>query len=178
MASMTPAMFARRFLVPNSIANLWLMLRHGCKISLKAEVELTRNIRFGRGVTVSSFVKIKAPTGPLTVGRDSGFASFCFVAADGEGIEIGDCCVFGPGVTMVSSNYVYDRLDHPYMEQGHTSKGIRIGSNVWVGASTTIADGTVIGDNTIVVANSFLNRRYPANAIVQGNPAKIILRRA
>ena len=178
MASITPAMFARRFLVPQSIANAWLMLRHRCKISLKAEIELTGNIRIGRGVTISSFVKIKAPTGPLTIGRDSGFACFCFVAADGEGIEIGDCCVFGPGVTIVSSNYVYGRLDRPYIEQGHSSKGIRIGSNVLIGANTTIADGTAIGDNTIVVANSFLNRRYPANAIVQGNPAKILMRRS
>jgi acetyltransferase-like isoleucine patch superfamily enzyme len=175
---MTPAMFMRRFLLPQSVANVYLMVRHRCKISLRAEIELTRNIRLGRGVTISSFVKIKAPTGPLTVGRDSGFACFCFIAADGEGIEIGDCCVIGPGVTMVSSNYVYERLDRPYMEQGHTSKGIRIGNNVWIGAGATIADGTVIGDNTIVVANSFLNRRYPSNAIVQGNPAKVILRRS
>ena len=33
------------------------------------------------------------------------------------------------------------------------------------------------GYNTIVVANSLVNRRFPANVIVQGNPAKIIFKR-
>jgi acetyltransferase-like isoleucine patch superfamily enzyme len=62
-------------------------------------------------------------------------------------------------------------------QQGVTSLGIRIGRNVWVGANSTILDGSVLGDNSIVVANSLVNRRFPPNVIIQGNPAKVILRR-
>jgi len=58
-----------------------------------------------------------------------------------------------------------------------TSKGIKIGNNVWIGAGCTITDGSVIGDNTIVVANSLVNRRYKDDVIIQGNPGKIILNR-
>jgi acetyltransferase-like isoleucine patch superfamily enzyme len=81
-------------------------------------------------------------------------------------------------VTVTSSNYVYDNLDVPFKKQGFISKGVVIGNNVWVGAGTTILDGTVLGDNTVVVANSLLNRRYPPNCILQGNPAKVILKRS
>jgi maltose O-acetyltransferase len=86
--------------------------------------------------------------------------------------------MFGPNVTVTSSNYIYDKLDIPFKKQGFVSKGVVIGNNVWVGAGTTILDGTVLGDNTVVVANSLLNRRYPSNCILQGNPAKIILKRS
>jgi acetyltransferase-like isoleucine patch superfamily enzyme len=58
-----------------------------------------------------------------------------------------------------------------------TSLGVRIGSNVWIGANSTILDGAEIGDNSIVVANSLVNRRFPANVIIQGNPAKVVLQR-
>ncbi len=55
--------------------------------------------------------------------------------------------------------------------------GVRIGKNVWIGAGSIILDGTVIGDNCVVVAGSLVNRRYPDNVIIQGNPAKIIMKR-
>ena len=48
----------------------------------------------------------------------------------------------------------------------------------WVGAGSTILDGTVLGDNTIIVANSLVNRRFPPNVVIQGNPGKVILRRS
>ena len=42
---------------------------------------------------------------------------------------------------------------------------------------SVILDGTVIGENSIVV-DSLVNRRFPPNCIIQGNPAKVILKRA
>jgi len=128
-------------------------------------------------VTISSFTKIKATDGPLIIGTETGFATSCFVSASYGGITIGDHCMFGPNVNIMSSNYNTDMFDVPFSKQGYVSKGVRIGNNVWVGAGTTILDGTVLGDNTIIVANSLVNRRFPANVILQGNPAKVILKR-
>jgi len=167
----------QRFLIPQFLINIYYMLKYGCMISLKAEVELSRNIEFGRGVTISSFTKVKATKGILRVGKETGFAICCFVSAESGGIIIGDYCIFGPSVNISSSNYIYERTDVPFKKQGTISKGVRIGNNVWVGAGTTILDGTVISDNSIVVANSLVNRRYPPNSIIQGNPAKVILDR-
>jgi acetyltransferase-like isoleucine patch superfamily enzyme len=173
----TPRMIVQRFLIPQFAINIFYMIKYRCLISLKAEVELSKNIRFGKGVTISSFSKIKATNGPLDVGKETGFSISCFIAADSGGVKIGDYCIFGPNVNIASSNYAYDRLDVPFKKQGLVSKGVLIGNNVWVGAGTTILDGTVIGDNTIVVANSLLNRRYPSNCIIQGNPGRVILKR-
>jgi len=170
--------FAQRFLVPAFVTSLYYLLRFGARVSHRAEVELSRTVTFGRGCTVGSFTKIKATEGRLTVGADSGFATGCFVSAGPGGIEIGSHFVCGPNVSIVGRNYDYSRLDAPLAEQGATSKGIRIGDNVWIGAGVTILDGAVVGDNTIVVANSLVNRRYPANAILQGAPAKVILDRS
>jgi len=83
----------------------------------------------------------------------------------------------GLNVVVLGGNYVLDRLDIPFKDQGWSSKGVKIGNSVWIGANTTILDGSVIGGNTIVAANSLVNRRYPANTILQGNPAKVILKR-
>jgi acetyltransferase-like isoleucine patch superfamily enzyme len=168
----------RRFLIPQWVTNIYYMLKYRCFISLKAEVELSKNLRLERGVTISSFTKIKATNGVLNIGKETAFAISCFLDADGAGITIGDYCIFGPSVNIISSNYIYEKLDIPFKKQGFVSKGVRIGNNVWVGAGTTILDGTVVGDNTIVVANSLLNRRYPPDSILQGNPAKVILNRS
>lgn len=171
------AMTARRFLVPRAFVTLYALLRWRAKVSTRAEVEITPQLRLGRGTTVSSFTKVKATDGPLVTGERCGFAPGCFIAAGAGGIHLGDHVIFGPNVAVIASNYRYDRLDLPLEDQGQTSVGVRIGRNVWIGANCTILDGTVIGDNSIVVANSLLNRRYPANAIIQGNPARVILDR-
>jgi acetyltransferase-like isoleucine patch superfamily enzyme len=135
-------------------------------------------LHLGRGTVVSSFTKIKVTDGTLRTGKKCGFGCGCFVDTGSAGIEIGDHAVFGPNVSIVAVNYRYQSLEVPFAEQGFTSIGIRIGRNVWVGANSVILDGTVIGDNCIVVAGSVTNRRFPSNCIIQGNPAKVVLRRA
>lgn len=169
--------YLRRFLVPAPLVSLVGWLRWRARISMRAEVELSANLRLGERTTISSFTKVKTADGLVRTGRDCGFATGCFVAAGAGGIELGDHVICGPNVVLVASNYIYASLDVPFEQQGTSSAGIRIGNNVWIGANCTILDGSVIGDNTIVVANSLVNRRLPPNVIVQGNPAKVVLQR-
>ena len=167
----------QRFLIPSFIASLYYFFKYRCIISPKAEVELSPNLKMGKGVVISSFCKFKATDGPLIIGKEAGFAISCFVASSAAGIMIGEYSIFGPNTNISAVNYGYDRLDIPFKEQEGVSKGIRIGKNVWIGSGVTILDGAEIGDNTIVVANSLVNRRFPSNCIVQGNPAKVIYKR-
>lgn len=167
----------RRFLLPAPLVTVAAWLKWRAQVSPRAEVELSANLRLGRGTTVSSFAKIKSSQGPLVTGRECGFASGCFVAPGPGGIELGDDVICGPNVVIVAMNYRYGTLEVPFSQQGVSSVGVRIGSNVWIGANSTILDGSVIGDNSIVVANSLVNRRFPPNVIIQGNPAKVIMRR-
>jgi acetyltransferase-like isoleucine patch superfamily enzyme len=178
LASRDLALIARRFLLPRSVVTLYGVFRFGAKISVRAEVELSSNLRLGRGTTVSSFTKIKCSDGPLVTGVNCGFGTGCFIDTGKGGIELGDYVIFGPNVSAIANNYRYERLNEPLENQGDTSLGIQMGRNVWIGANSVILDGTVIGENSIVVAHSLVNRRFPPNCIIQGNPAKVILKRA
>ena len=167
----------RRFLTPSIVVTGVYYLRFGAKVSPKAEVDLSPNLKLGKGCVISSFSKFKATDGPLVVGARGGFATGCFVATGAGGIEIGDNVIVGPNVNIVSVNYRTHALDVHLEDLGHTSRGIKIGHNVWIGAGCTILDGAVISDNTIIVANSLVNRRFKPNAILSGNPATVLRKR-
>ena len=49
-----------------------------------------------------------------------------------------------------------------------------IGNNVWIGAHSIILGDISIGDNSVIGAGSVVVKDVPANAIVAGNPAKVI----
>lgn len=41
--------------------------------------------------------------------------------------------------------------------------------------NSTILKGVTIGNNVIVGANSLVNKNFPDNVVIAGNPAKIIM---
>jgi len=164
-------------LTPSFVVTGYYLLKYGAKVSPRAEVDLSKNLRFGKGCTISSYTKIKAIDGPVTFGNRAGVAIGCFIAAGEAGIQIGENFVCGANVNIVATNYNHSELDVHLEDQGSSSKGITIGDNVWIGSGCTITDGAVIGDNVIVAANSLVNRRYKSNLILQGNPAKTVLKR-
>ncbi|MGB7757996.1 MAG: acyltransferase [Salinisphaera sp.] len=168
---------AQRFLVPGFVVTLIYFVRYRCLVSPRAEVELTPNLRIGRGSQVSSFVKIKASKGKLIIGVDVDVGSGCFLAADAGGVTIGDHTMIGPNVTISGVNYRYERLDVPIVQQGTTSKGIRIGEDVWIGAGVVILDGAVIGDHCIISPNSVVGGTLESGTIAQGQPARSIFTR-
>ena len=146
-------------------------------VSPKAEVELSPLLTIGRKTQISSFCKIKASDGPLLIGSNVSIGTCCFIASHKKGIEIGDYCLISPNVAIIGNDYKYDRLDVPICMQEQTSKGIKIGNNVWIGSGAVVLDGVTIGDNVIIAPNSVISRNFPANSIIQGNPAKIIFTR-
>jgi acetyltransferase-like isoleucine patch superfamily enzyme len=146
-------------------------------VSTRAEVELSPLLHIGRGSEVSSFSKIKASYGPLQLGKNCFVGAGCFIAAHQGGVVIGDDCLISPHVTILSSNYHFRRLDVPIWRQGCSSKGVRIGNNVWIGSGACILDGAQVGSGVIVAPNSVVSGKIPDNVIVQGNPAKVIFTR-
>lgn len=169
--------FTTRFLIPKFAITLFYFIKHGAQVSLSSEVELTHKIFLGKGTSISSFTKIKTPLGKLTIGDRGRIGTSCFISAGKAGTQIGKNFICGPNVCITSSNYITDLKDVHFEDQGTTSRGIKIGDNVWIGAGCVILDGSIIGDNSVVVANSLVNRRFKSNVIIQGNPAKIILTR-
>ena len=171
-----PALF-KRFLLPRSLITVYALARYKAFISPRAEVELGPNLRLGSGVVVGSFSKIKSSDGLLVVGHKTMIATSCFLASGAGELHIGENVLVGPNVSIVANNYRYDRLNVPFGEQGQTSKGIRIGDNVWLGAGCAILDGAELGTGAIVIPNSTVSGPVPPNTIIQGNPATVIFTR-
>ena len=167
----------RRFLIPSWFVTLYCLMKFRAQVSTKSEVELGPNLKLGKKVVISSFCKIKIADGPLAIGDHVNIATGCFISSHREGIVIGKDSLIGPNSVIVSSNYNYGRRDIPYRLQGHSSRGIRIGQNVFIGGNVAILDGAEIGNDAIIAAGTLVSGKIPAGAIVQGNPMKIMYTR-
>jgi acetyltransferase-like isoleucine patch superfamily enzyme len=166
----------RRFLVPSPVVTAIYLFKHKCKISPRAEVELSAFLRMGRGTVVSSFSKIKA-NGPMNIGENVSIGTNCFISSDAGGVNIGAYSMIGSNACIIGNNYNYNKLDVPICLQEKTSKGINIARNVWIGSGCSILDGASIGEGAIITPNSVVSGKVPENAITQGNPAKVIFTR-
>jgi acetyltransferase-like isoleucine patch superfamily enzyme len=174
---MTPTSFVQRFLLPRWLVSFYYFFKYRCKVSTRAEVELSPLLRIGRGSEVSSFTKIKASYGPLRIGRRCSIGAGCFLSSHQGGLTIGDDCLISPNVTIIANNYNYQRLDVPIRQQGSQSRGVRIGNDVWIGSGACILDGAQVGSGVIVAPNSVVSGTIPDHVIVQGNPARVIFTR-
>ncbi|MBR6862333.1 MAG: sugar O-acetyltransferase [Acidaminococcaceae bacterium] len=96
------------------------------------------------------------------------FINHSFTAMSIGGIEIGDNVQFGPHVTVVTDNH--DLKNRSVLR----CNPVRIGNNAWIGAEAKIMPGVTIGENAVVAGGAVVTRDVPANAIVGGNPAKLI----
>ena len=54
------------------------------------------------------------------------------------------------------------------------SKPIQIGRNAWVGYHSIVLKGVSVGENSVVGAGPVVMHSVPDNAVVFGNPARVI----
>lgn len=59
-------------------------------------------------------------------------------------------------------------------EEGRNDLCPTIGNNVTIGANAVIIGDITVGDNAVIGAGSVVVKDVPANAVVAGNPARII----
>lgn len=89
-----------------------------------------------------------------------------FMAAGG--ITIDDEARVAANVQLISNNHdVHDR-------DILLCKPVHLKRNCWIGAGASILPGVTIGENAIVGAASVVTKDVPDNAIVVGNPARVI----
>jgi acetyltransferase-like isoleucine patch superfamily enzyme len=163
--------------VPGWYVSLVCMWRFRAQVSPRAEVELSKNLRLGRGTVVSSYTKIKATGGVLQTGARTQIATGCFLDAQAGGLIIGSGVLIGPNCVLVTSSYHHGQLGVPLEDQGKEHKGSRIGNNVFIGSNSVILDGSDIGDDVIVTPCSVVSGRVAPRAVVSGNPARTIFTR-
>lgn len=112
----------------------------------------------------------------LEIGNNTSFSEYTFFGAAG-GIVIGDDVIAGQNVRFHAENHNYSDREKLIREQGVNRKGIKVGNNCWIGAGATFLDGSEIGDGCIVAANAVVTKKFPANSIIGGVPAKVISER-
>jgi len=86
-----------------------------------------------------------------------------------NGVVFGDDVIFGPGVKIISANHDPANLDS-YVP----APAINIGDRCWIGANAVILPGVTLGRRVIVGAGAVVTKSFPDNAVVVGNPARII----
>lgn len=124
----------------------------------------------GDETRIGAFVEIQKNA---LVGKRCKISSHTFIC---EGVIIEDNVFIGHGVMFI--NDIYPRAtttDGHIQTEADWKVGrtvIRRGSSI--GSNATILSNTVVGENAIVGAGSVVTRDVPRNAIVAGNPARIL----
>ena len=145
------------------------------------DVKLGNNVRLAKFINlygceigdetkIGAFVEIQKNA---SVGKMCKISSHTFVC---EGVTIEDNVFVGHGVMFINDSYpratsangVLQTEADWKIERTVVRKGASIGSGVTILANTTI------GENAIVGAGSVVTRDVPANAVVAGNPAKVL----
>lgn len=137
------------------------------------KIILGDGVKIGAYSTLSSTSHLSKYGKGLKIGNNSAVGQFTEFGAAG-GIEIGTDVIMGSYISFHSENHIYSDNYKLIREQGVTSKGIKIGNNVWVGAKVTFLDGCSVGNNSVVAAGAVVNGIYPDNSIIGGIPAKVI----
>jgi acetyltransferase-like isoleucine patch superfamily enzyme len=112
--------------------------------------------------------------GQLTIGARTSVHSGCKLMAHGACIIIGSRVALAPDVAL----YPYDHgiaLGIPIDEQPIVSKGpIVVGDGAWIGTGAIVLSGVTIGPGAVIGAGAVVTRDVPADAIIAGNPARLV----
>jgi maltose O-acetyltransferase len=92
-------------------------------------------------------------------------------------VEIGQDCLFGPNVVLMTTNHVFTDVNIPIRQQGVQSAAIKIENDVWLGSNALVMPGVTIKTGAVVAAGAVVTRNVPEFSVAAGVPAKIIKKR-
>ena len=91
------------------------------------------------------------------------------------GLQVGDMVTFSTGAKVFTHNHTFEDANTPWRLQGHTDHPLVIESDVWVGAGAIILPQVShIGRGAIIGAGAVVTGDVAPNAVVAGNPAKVV----
>ena len=144
-------------------------------------------VRLGRDVKLSQFINLYGcEVGDSTkigafveiqknakIGKNCKVSSHSFVC---EGVTIEDNVFVGHGVTFINDMYPRATTWNGRLqtEKDWKVEPTRVKRGASIGSGATILSNVIIGENALVGAGSVVTRDVPDNAIVAGNPARLL----
>jgi acetyltransferase-like isoleucine patch superfamily enzyme len=145
------------------------------------------DVKLGKGVKLSKFINLYG----CEVGDDSKIGAFveiqknakvgknCKISSHSfvcEGVVIEDNVFIGHGVTFINDPYPRATTEDGALqtEADWKVESTVIKKGASIGSGATILCNVTIGEHAIVGAGSVVTRNVPDNAIVAGNPARLI----
>lgn len=151
------------------------------RLFLKGEsyIDIGKNVLLFHDVRIEAWFEyeIKRYRPQIKIGNRVCINPYTHIGAINR-IEIGDRCLIGAGVLITDHAHgkctPEDFKKEPRKRALYSKGPVIIGNNVWIGEHAAILPGVTIGDNAVIGANAVVTKNVPANAVVAGNPAKII----
>lgn len=124
----------------------------------------------GAGTKVGTFVEIQRG---VVIGENCKISSHTFIC---EGVKIHDGVFIGHNVSFINDmNPRAVNIDGSMQtDEDWEMVETEVGERASIGTSATILGGIKIGKNAMVGAGSVVTKDIPDNAIVAGNPARIL----
>jgi acetyltransferase-like isoleucine patch superfamily enzyme len=148
---------------------------------ISSDVKLGKNVRLsnfinlygcqiGDETKIGAFVEIQKNA---SVGKSCKVSSHTFIC---EGVVIEDEVFIGHGVVFINDSYPRATTAEGNMqtESDWKVEPTVIKKGASIGSGATILSNTSIGENAIVGAGSVVTKDVPPNAVVAGNPARIL----
>jgi acetyltransferase-like isoleucine patch superfamily enzyme len=148
---------------------------------ISSDVKLGKNVRLsnfinlygcqiGDETKIGAFVEIQKNT---SVGKCCKVSSHTFIC---EGVVIEDRVFIGHGVMFINDSYPRATTVDGSLQTDADWKVERtvIKKGASIGSGATILSNIKIGENALVGAGSVVTKDVPPNAIVAGNPARIL----
>ncbi|MFJ9009197.1 DapH/DapD/GlmU-related protein [Streptomyces canus] len=168
----------------------WLFADGATEEQRAAQREVQRAVGGDTGIGERCYVAQSAAVFPdrLRLGDDSYIAAHAYVTGE---LDTGSHCTLNP-FTTVRGNVVLGHgvrigahtsllgfnhsmaPDRPVFRQPLTSRGIRVGDDVWIGSHVIVVDGVTIGDHCVIGAGAVVTRDLPAWSVAAGNPARVL----
>ncbi len=144
-------------------------------VKLGKDVKLSKFINLygcevGDNTKIGAFVEIQKNA---KVGKNCKISSHTFIC---EGVTIEDGVFVGHGVTFINDTYPRATAAGGALqtEQDWKVEPTLVRQGASIGSGVTILSKVTIGERAIVGAGSVVTKSVPPDAIVAGNPARIV----
>ena len=144
-------------------------------VKLGKDVRLSKFINLygcevGDSTKIGAFVEIQKNA---KIGKSCKISSHTFVC---EGVVIEDEVFIGHNVAFINDSYPRATAADGQLqtEQDWKVEQTLVKKRASIGSGSTILSNVTIGENALVGAGSVVTKDVPANAVVAGNPARIL----